>query len=96
VESYDEFSDVLCDGAHGTFDLVIITNSSVPPSRIQTLVADIKARLPDAPLIVLSGYCPEDFVANLMLKGIDGFLPLPFVQDTLLKQVDGLLSTPTP
>jgi hypothetical protein len=41
---------------------------------------------------VLSGYCPEDFVADLRQKGIDGFLTLPYEQDALLKEVDGLLS----
>jgi hypothetical protein len=45
---------------------------------------------------VLSGYCPEDFVADLVQKGIHGFLTLPYEQDALLAELAGLLSTPTP
>jgi hypothetical protein len=45
---------------------------------------------------VLSGYCPEDFVADLKQKGIDGFLSLPFAEDALLQEVADLLSKPTP
>jgi DNA-binding NarL/FixJ family response regulator len=92
VESFGGFSGALHDGPRESFDLVIITNTSIPPPRIQSILPDIKARHPHARLIVLSGYCPEDFVADLRQKGIDGFLTLPYEQDALLKEVDGLLS----
>jgi DNA-binding NarL/FixJ family response regulator len=81
---------------HETIDLVIVTNTSIPPSRVQSIVPDIRALYPRARLVVLSGYCPEDFVADLMQKGIHGFLTLPYDQDALLAEVGGLLSTPTP
>jgi len=45
---------------------------------------------------VLSGYSPEEFVADLKQKGVDGFLELPFEEDSLLEEVAGLLSQPTP
>jgi len=96
VESYGRFSDVFQDIARRKFDLVIATNTSIPPAHILSLVPDIKARHPHARIIVLSGYCPEDFVADLKQKGIDGFLPLPYEEDALLKEVTGLLSKPTP
>jgi two-component system, cell cycle sensor histidine kinase and response regulator CckA len=96
AESFGGLSDGLCDGARENIDLAIITNSSLPPSRIPSIVPDIKARHPDARLIVLSGYYTEDFVAELVRKGIDRFLTLPYAQDALLNEVDGLLSMPTP
>lgn len=96
MESYGGTSDVPQERASETFDLVIVTNTSVPPSRIRTIVPDFRARHPHARLIVLSGYCPDDFVADLVQKGIHGFLTLPYEQNALLKKVDGLLSMPTP
>jgi hypothetical protein len=45
---------------------------------------------------VLSGYCPEEFVADLKQKGIHRFLPLPFEEDTLLTAIAELTSTATP
>jgi DNA-binding NarL/FixJ family response regulator len=93
VEVMESFGE-LHDGPHETFDLVIVTNTSVPPRQIKNIIPEIKVRLPDARLIVLSGYCPDDFVAELLHKGMDGFLPLPYDQDSLLKRVDGLLSLP--
>lgn len=96
VESYGGFSDAPPNTPLETFELVIATNTSLLPSQIQRIVPDIKARHPHARLIVLSGYYPDDFVADLVQKGINGFLPLPFEQDALLKEVDGLLSTPNP
>jgi DNA-binding NarL/FixJ family response regulator len=74
------------------FHLVIATNTSLPPAHIQSIVPDIKARHPHARIIVLSGYCPECFVADLKHKGIDKFLPLPYEEDALLKEVVWLLS----
>jgi DNA-binding NarL/FixJ family response regulator len=96
VESFAGFSDVAYGREHGTMDLVILTNTSIPPSRVQSIVPDIRALYPRARLVVLSGYCPEDFVADLVQKGIHGFLTLPYEQDALLAELAGLLSTPTP
>jgi DNA-binding NarL/FixJ family response regulator len=96
AESYGRFSDVLQDIARRKFDLVIATNTSLTPTHIQSIVPDIIARHPHARIIVLSGYCPEDFVEDLKQKGIDGFLPLPYEEDALLKEVARLLSQPTP
>jgi DNA-binding NarL/FixJ family response regulator len=95
-ESFGRSSHTPPDTPPEAFDLVIATNTSLPPSQIQRIVPHIKARHPRARLIVLSGYCPDDFVADLVRKGIDGFLPLPFEQDALLKEVDRAPSTPAP
>jgi DNA-binding NarL/FixJ family response regulator len=92
VESFGELSGALHDVAREAFDLVIVTNTSLPPPRIQSVVPDIKARYPHARIIVLSGYLPDDFVADLLQKEINGFLNLPYEQVSLLKKVDGLLS----
>jgi DNA-binding NarL/FixJ family response regulator len=96
VESYNEWSEVSRNTPAETLELVIATNTSLPPSLIRSTVPDIKAQHPGAPLIVLSGYCADDFVADLLQNGADRFLPLPFEQDALLAEVDGLLSLPTP
>lgn len=92
VESFDVFQDI----ARIKFDMVIATNTCLTPTHIQSIVPDIKARCPGTRIIVLSGYYPDDFVADLKQKGIDGFLSLPFEEDALLKEVSGLLSMPTP
>jgi DNA-binding NarL/FixJ family response regulator len=96
AESYGTFSDVFRNITRRKFDMVIATNTSLPPARIQRIVPEIKTRYPRARIIVLSGYYSEDFVADLKKKGIDGFLPLPYEDDSLLQEVAGLLSTPAP
>lgn len=78
------------------FDMVIATNTSLPCHEIETIIPDIKARCPDARIIVLSGYCTDDWVADLKKKGIDEFLELPYDENDLLEEVEGLLSSPTP
>jgi DNA-binding NarL/FixJ family response regulator len=95
-ESFGRSSHAPPEAPPETFELLIVTNTCLPPSQIQRLVPRIKARHPLARLIVLSGYCPDDFVADLMRKGIDGFLPLPFEQGALLKEVDRSPSMPPP
>ena len=75
------------------FELIIATNTSLTPSQILGLIPAVKARHPDAWIIVLSGYCPEEWVADLERTGIDRFLELPFEVNALLKEVSGLLST---
>ncbi len=74
---------------------MIVTNTSIPPAHIPSIVPEIKARHPHGRVIVLSGNSSEDFVDELKLKGIDGFLPLPFEEDALLGEVARLLSNPT-
>jgi DNA-binding NarL/FixJ family response regulator len=96
AESFAVLSDAVKGRAQEAIDLVILTNTSIPPPRIRSIVPEIRARYPFARIVVLSGYCPDDFVADLMQRGIHGFLPLPYEQDALLAELDGLLSTPTP
>ena len=96
VESYGGFSDFFQDLTRTEFDLLIVTNTCLSPVHIQSIVPDIRAGHPRARIIVLSGYCPEDFVADLRQKGIDGFLPLPFEEDALLREVAWLLPGQTP
>ena len=85
--SYGTVPDVSFATARSTCDLVIVTNTSLPPARIHTIVPSIKARNPRVRIVVLSGYYPDDFVTELKQKGIDGFLTLPFKKDVLLKEV---------
>jgi len=83
MESYD-----ILKGLPGmNFDLVIATNTSVSPGQIKSIVPDIKTRYPKCRVLVLSGYFPKDFVANLREIGVDGFHPLPFEEFALLKDV---------
>ncbi len=91
VESHDVSREL----TRQKFDLLIVTNTSISPAQIQRMVPEMKARYPDTRIIVLSGYCPDDFVTDLKQKGIDGFLLLPFKEDVLLKKVAALLPIPT-
>lgn len=94
-ESYGRFSNVLQYLVRKKFDLVIVTNTSIPPADIPSIVPDIKAQHPHGHIMVLSGYSSEDFVEDLKQKGMDRFLPLPFQEDALLGEVARLLSSPT-
>ncbi len=87
AESYNTVPDVFLATARSTCDLVIVTNTSLPPARIRAIVPSIKARNPRVRIVVLSGYYPDDFVTELKQKGIDGFLTLPFKKDVLLTEV---------
>jgi DNA-binding NarL/FixJ family response regulator len=71
--------------------LVIATNTSMTPSQIRTIIPDIKSQLPNARILVLSGFSDDAWVADLQLQGIDGFLTLPFELEVLVKGVAGLL-----
>ena len=94
-ESYGRFSNVLQYVMRKRFDLVIVTNTGIPPAHIPSIVPEIKARHPHGRIMVLSGYSSEDFVEDLKRKGIDRFLPIPFEENALLGEVASLLSGPT-
>jgi DNA-binding NarL/FixJ family response regulator len=96
AETYDTSPDVPLAVARRMCDLVIVTNTSLSPSHIRIVVADIKIRDPHTRIIVLSGYCANDFVADLKQDGIDGFLALPFEEDVLLKEIAKILAKPPP
>jgi len=96
TESYTIASDISFATASSTCDLVIATNTCLPPARIRAIVPAIKARYPRIRIVVLSGHYPDDFVADLKQKGIDGFLTLPFKEDVLLKEVARQFSKPPP
>jgi DNA-binding NtrC family response regulator len=74
--------------------MAIATNTSPSPSQLQIIVPDIKAHYPQTPIIVLSGYYPDEFVIDLKQKGINRFLKLPFLEDDLIKEVERLLDNP--
>ena len=94
AETYDTSPDVSLTMARRMYDLVIVTNTSLSPAHIRTVVPDIKIRDPHARIIVLSGYSANDFVADLKQNGIDGFLALPFEEGALLKEVAKILAKP--
>jgi len=77
------------------FDLVILTNTSLTPPHIRECVLHVKTRYPHARTLVLSGYSPKDFVADLRKNGADGFLTLPYEEKSLLIEIAWLLSMPT-
>jgi DNA-binding NarL/FixJ family response regulator len=92
VESYDEFVEGFAGIARTKFDMVIATNTCLTPSDIQRMIPDLKAQHPHARLMVLSGYCADDFVSGLKEQGIDGFICLPFEEDVLIQEVAGLMA----
>lgn len=95
VDSYgSRDSEATGRSVSGYFALVIATNTLLLPAKLQDLIPDIRAQHPHARILVLSGYYPEDFVAELRQKGTDAFLPLPYQEDALLTEVAGLLASP--
>ena len=70
AETYDTSPDVSLTMARRMYDLVIVTNTSLSPAHIRTVVPEIKIRDPHARIIVLSGYSANDFVADLKQNGM--------------------------
>jgi DNA-binding NtrC family response regulator len=96
-DGYDvtiENSYVSADTGRRDFDLIIATNTSLTPVHIQRIIPQMKARHPDARLIVLSGYRAKEWVTDLKKNGTDEVLELPFEKDAFLREVSGLLSQP--
>jgi DNA-binding NarL/FixJ family response regulator len=71
---------------------VIVTNAGIPPAQVLTFIPVIRVRYPEAAILVLSGYGPAAFVAELYTKGIEGFLPLPFDESALTDTVSTLIT----
>ncbi len=94
LESQGTVSNIVAELKRTKYALVIVTNTSITPSQIQTIVPAIKAQCSDIRIIVLSGSHNEHFVSDLRQKGIDGWMPLPFREDVLMNKVDQLLSLP--
>jgi DNA-binding NtrC family response regulator len=76
------------------YDLIIVTNTSLTPDQIRNVIPGIKSLHPQSPVIVVSGYCVEEWVSDLKRLGVDKFLELPVAEDTLRTEVAAILPAP--
>jgi CheY-like chemotaxis protein len=72
------------------FELVI-TDLLMPNLNGLNLINSIRLKSPDVPLVLMSGYLPQDLGKSVM-KGIAAFLQKPFSPTTLIMTVERLLS----
>lgn len=65
VESWGVFKEVLSELKYEQYNMLLLTNNSLQPHHIQSLVSEIKGRYPSLCVFVLSGYKEKDFIVNL-------------------------------
>jgi len=92
VESWGVFEEVLSELKNEQYNMVLLTNNSLRPHHIQSLVSEIKGLYPSFCVFVLSGYKEKDFIVNLKQQGIDEFLSMPFKSDHLVSKIKSIFS----
>lgn len=92
VESWGIFEEVLFELKHEKYNMVLLTNNSLQPHYILSLVSEIKRQYPSLCVFVLSGYKAKDFIVDLKRQGIDEFLSMPFESDHLVSTIKRIFS----
>jgi DNA-binding NtrC family response regulator len=68
------------------FDLLLL-DVKMPKHDGMFLMREIKKDLPDAPIIVMSGYPTPETIADVLKLGATQFIPKPFKPDELVKLI---------
>jgi serine/threonine protein kinase len=90
----EALSEIRAELSRRESDLVLLTNTCLPPGMILNLVPEIKRSNPGIKIIVLSGFSTPEFVKDLKEQGTDDFLPLPFAPDDLVQKVTSIFDEP--
>lgn len=75
----------------GDFDLVI-SDIRMPKMDGLTFLSNVENKLPDIPLIFISGYVNMEMVLKAMREGASGFILKPFTKKELLSVVEKVLN----
>ena len=78
----------------GAIDLVL-TDGVMPGMPIREMVAGLRSVLPDARMLLMSGFTEETFVRRGILESDIPFLEKPFTSDVLLRKVREVLDSRT-
>ena len=78
----------------GAVDLVL-TDGVMPGMPIREMVAGLRSVLPDARMLLMSGFTEETFVRRGILESDIPFLEKPFTSDVLLRKVREVLDSRT-
>jgi DNA-binding NtrC family response regulator len=91
VESYGQLEEVYGELSRTKYYMVMLTNNSLMPPHILTLVPEIKRRYPGLKVTVMSGYRTHEFDRELELRGIEAFFPIPFDPEQFVARIKELL-----
>ncbi len=78
-----------------SFDLVI-TDFQMPEMDGLELLAQVREREPDLPVVMITGHASVQHAVRAMSKGAVDYLPKPFTTDVLMECVQRHLSAPRP
>ena len=91
VESYGRLGEVYDELSRTDYHNVVLTNNSLSPTDILTVVPEIKRRHRGLKVVVMSGYRTEEFERELEGFGIEAFFPIPFESEQLVASIVELL-----
>lgn len=86
VETASSGPDALAMFEKGKFDLVI-TDFSMPTMKGDELAAEIKARAPDQPVVMITAYAEMLQANRNPLKGVDFIIGKPFLLENLREAI---------
>jgi DNA-binding response OmpR family regulator len=70
---------------------IVVVDLGIPEMSGEDLVAHIKKRDPDIPIIILSARDSERAIIKGFKLGVDEYIPKPFVADDLLEKLKVML-----
>lgn len=70
---------------------MVITDYAMPGMSGLDLLQRIRAKDPDLPVIIMTGYGDKDLVINAMRNDCDSFLEKPFTLDILMGEIDRII-----
>ena len=82
--------------AHDPHYNLLISDVRMAPMDGLILLAEVKNRYPDIPVLMISVHGRPDWINNAMNKGANGFLLKPFVKDQLAEAVESILTPMKP
>lgn len=77
--------------AHDSFD-VVVTDLKMPGMDGLTLLDRLRERVPDMPVLLLTGHAGEDEAAEALRRGAVAYLHKPCDLETLLERVQAVLN----
>jgi CheY-like chemotaxis protein len=94
VQTANSGKDALALFEKEKFD-VVITDYAMPGMRGDELAAQIKARVPDQPVVMITAYAEMLRVSGNPLSGVDFVISKPFLLDNLREALSKLLRKKT-
>lgn len=90
VAAADSFTGALTAAGNEECDL-LVTDMKMPDGTGLDLLKKLRAKHPDLPAIIITGYGTIDMVIDCLKQGTQGFLLKPFTADELVETVENSL-----